>query len=119
MPLDSTPRIAATFSTMPLAGTAAPGCPNTPTSPARALGAPQTTCNAPSPASTVSTCSLSACGCRSAVSTRATVKPDSRAAGSSTPSTSSPMRVSAATIASSGASVSRWSRSQESVNFIV
>ncbi len=43
MPFDSTPRIAATFSTMPFDGTTAPGRPNTPTSPARALGAPQTT----------------------------------------------------------------------------
>ena len=42
-----------------------------PTSPARALGAPQTTCSGPSPASTDSTCSLSACGCGAAVSTLA------------------------------------------------
>ena len=38
---------------MPLAGTTAPGRPSTPTSPARALGAPHTTCSgSPSPAST-------------------------------------------------------------------
>ena len=38
---------------MPLAGTVAPGRPSTPTSPARALGAPQTTCSgSPSPVST-------------------------------------------------------------------
>ncbi len=43
MPFDSTPRTAATFSSMPFAGTTAPGRPSTPTRPARALGAPHTT----------------------------------------------------------------------------
>ena len=43
--------------------------------PARAFGAPQTTCTGlPSPVSTVSTCSLSASGCCSAVSTLAMTK---------------------------------------------
>ena len=40
MPFDSMPRTAATLSVMPLAGTTAPGSPSTPTSPARAFGAP-------------------------------------------------------------------------------
>ena len=63
-------RIALFFSTIPFAGTVAPGKPSTPFIPARALGAPHTTCNgSPSPVSTVSTCNLSASGWRAAVST--------------------------------------------------
>ena len=55
----------------------------------------------------VSTCSLSASGCGAALSTRATAKPASRSAGSSTPSTSMPMAFSVAAIRATSASVSR------------
>ena len=119
MPRLSTPRIAATFSVIPDPGTVVPGAPNTPTSPARALGAPHTTCTgSPAPVSTESRRNLSACGCGSAVTTRAIVKAFSAAPGSSTPSTSSPIAVSLATIVSSGASVSRCSFSQPKVNLM-
>ena len=87
--------------------------------PARALGAPHTTCTgAPAPVSTEQTRSRSALGCWLAATTRATVKPRSRSAASSMPSTSSPTRVSASAMSAREASVSRWSLSQESVNFI-
>src|SRR5579863_3363401 len=60
----------------------------------------------------------SALGCGLASITRATRKPRYLALGSSTPSTSRPMRVSASTISASEAVVSRWSLSQERVSFI-
>src|SRR5208282_1180062 len=65
------------------------------------------------------TLSRSAFGCCVASITRPTTKPSYLALGSSTLSTSSPMRVSVSTISANGAEVSRWSWSQESVNFIV
>src|SRR5690606_2320164 len=95
-----------------------PGAAKAPTRPARALGAPQTTCmGAPEPVSTDRTRSLSASGCFSAVRTLAMTKGFS-AALSSTDSTSRPMAVSRSTISSSVASVSRCSFSQERVNFM-
>ena len=51
-------------------------------------------------------------------STEATTKPSYLRPGSSTDSTSSPTRVSVSTISASEAEVSRWSLSQERVNFI-
>ena len=118
MPFDSTPRIAATFSTMPLAGTTAPAGPNTPSKPARALGAPQTTCSGSPPESTDRTCSLSACGCGAAVRTRAIRNADSFSAGLSMLSTSWPMRFSISATPWASASVSRCSLSQLSENFM-
>ena len=119
MPFDSTPRIALLRSSMPLAGPTAPGRPSTPFMPARALGAPQTTCSgSPSPVSTLSTCSLSASGCLAAVSTLATRNPASLSAGSSMPSTSWPIRLSAAAISGTEASVSRKCSSHSSENFM-
>src|SRR3546814_12482599 len=80
---------------MPFAGTTAPGSQSTPIRPTRALGAPQTTVSgaAPSPVSTVSTCSLSACGCFTAVCTLTTRETASFLAGFFTHSNFSPMRL--------------------------
>src|SRR5215475_8110547 len=88
--------------------------------PARAFGAPQTTCTGapPSPVSTVQTRRRSALGCCSAVMTRAMVNGASAFALSSMLSTSSPIMVSLSASFSSGSSVSRCSFSQESVNFM-
>ncbi len=61
----------------------------------------------PLPVSTVQTRSRSALGCCTASITRATTKPRRRSAGSSTPSTSRPTRVSVSVISDSDASVSR------------
>ena len=119
MPRLSTPRMVPIFSSVPLTGITVPGAANTAFMPARALGAPQTTCTgAPLPVSTMQTRSLSALGCFSAEMTETTLNGASALALSSTRSTSSPIMVSLSTILSSGSSVSRCSFSQESVNFI-
>ena len=74
MPRLSTPRILPTPSVMFLPGMNEPGGENTPIIPARALGAPQTTCTgSPLPVSTMHTRSRSAFGCCSAETTRAMV----------------------------------------------
>src|SRR5262245_44836326 len=87
--------------------------------PARALGAPQTTCTgSPDPVSTMQTRRRSAFGCCSAETTRAMVKGARTLALSSTLSTSSPIMVSLSAIAATGASVSRCSLSQDKVNFM-
>ena len=91
---------------------------NTPFSPARAFGAPHTTCRRSVPVSTSQTWSLSALGCFSHLSTCATRNGASAAAGSNTSSTSSPMRVSVSAISATDASVSRCSFSQDRVNFM-
>src|SRR3569623_2071023 len=86
--------------------------------PARALGAPQTISLRPSTVSTWQTRSRSALGCCTASITLATVKAFSLAPVSMTSSTSRPAMVMASATASMPASVSRWSLSQERVNFI-
>ena len=118
IPFDSTPRIEATFNTMPFDGTVAPAGPNTPSIPARALSAPHTTCKGAPPASTDNTCSLSACGCGAALSTFAIRNADSFSAGFSIPSTSSPIWFNRPATALMSASVSRCSLSQLSENFM-
>src|SRR3984957_7827108 len=118
MPFDSTPRMTPLASVSFLPGIYVPTAENTPFMPVRAFGAPQTTCTGPWPASTMQTFSRSALGCCLASSTEATTKPSYLRAGSSTDSTSSPTRVSVSTISASEAEVSRWSLSQERVNFI-
>src|SRR5215813_920262 len=89
--------------------------------PARAFGAPQTTCTGapPSPVSTMQTRRRSALGCCSAEMTRAMENGASAFALSSMLSTSSPIMVSLSASFSRGSSVSRCSFSQESVNFIL
>src|SRR3954465_3844552 len=119
MPRLSTPRIVPTPRVIFLPGMKAPGGAKTPFMPVRAFGAPHTTCTgSPEPVSTKQTRRRSALGCGFASITRAMVKAESALALSATPSTSSPMRVSVSTISSRGAVVSRWSLSQERVNFI-
>ena len=119
MPLESTPRILPLASVIFLEGMYVPTGENTPLMPARALGAPQTTCTgAPAPVSTMHTRSRSALGCWFASTTWATMKSRSLSAGFSTCSTSRPMRVSVSTISLSEAIVSRWPLSQERVSFI-
>src|SRR5271169_4422780 len=118
MPFDSTPRMTPLASVIFLPGIYVPTGEKTPFIPVRAFGAPQTTCTGPWPASTMQTLSRSAFGCGLASMTEATTKPSYLRLGSSTLSTSRPMRVSASTISASEAEVSRWSRSQERVNFI-
>src|SRR5665213_2992863 len=86
--------------------------------PARALGAPQTISLRPSLVSTWQTRRRSALGCGLASTIFATEKAASRAAGSSTCSTSRPAMVMASTTSAVVAVVSRWSFSQESVNFM-
>ena len=72
MPRLSTPRIVPTPRVMFLPGMNVPGGENTPFMPARALGAPHTTCTgSPDPVSTMHTRSRSALGCCSAEITRA------------------------------------------------
>ena len=75
MPRLSTPRMVPTPSVMFLPGMKVPGGENTLTSPARAFGAPHTTCTGapPSPVSTMQTRNRSALGCCSAEITRAMV----------------------------------------------
>ena len=120
MPRLSTPRILPMPSVMFLPGMNAPGGTNTPFMPARAFGAPHTTCTgSPAPVSTMHTRRRSAFGCCSAEITRAIVKGASILPRSATFSTSSPIMVSRSTIAASGASVSRCSFSQARVNFII
>src|SRR6202790_1713446 len=120
MPRLSTPRMVPTPSVMFLPGMKVPGAENTLTRPARAFGAPHTTCTgaAPSPVSTMQTRRRSALGCCSAEITRAMVNGASALALSSMFSTSSPIMVSLSASFSSGSSVSRCSFSQESVNFM-
>ena len=79
MPREATPRIVLSFSTAPVFGMRTPAGPNTPFMPARAFGAPHTTCTSPvPPASTTQTRSRSAFGCGSAETTRATTNPAER-----------------------------------------
>src|ERR1700727_727310 len=75
--------------------------------PVRALGAPQTTCTGPWPASTMQTFSRSALGCAFASITEATTKPSYLRAGSSTDSTSRPTRGRGSTISLRGGEVER------------
>ena len=119
MPRLSTPLMVPTPSVMFLPGMKVPGGENTLTRPARAFGAPQTTCTGapPSPVSTMHTRRRSAFGCCSAEITRAMENGASAFALSSMFSTSSPIMVSLSASFSSGSSVSRCSFSQESVNF--
>src|ERR1700722_20291955 len=118
MPFDSTPRMTPLARVSFLPGIYVPTGENTLFMPVRALGAPQTTCTGPPPASTMQTFSRSALGCCLASITEATTKPSYFRAGSSTDSTSRPTRVSVSTISLSEAEVSRWAFSQERVNFI-
>src|SRR6478672_2419352 len=121
MPRLSTPRIVPTPRVMFLPGVKVPGAENTLIRPARAFGAPQTTCTGapPSPVSTMQTRRRSAFGCCSAEITRAMENGASAFALSSMCSTSSPIMVSLSASLSSGSSVSRCSFSQESVNFMI
>src|SRR4051812_13119321 len=120
MPRLSTPRIVPTPSVMFLPGMKAPGGTNTPFMPARALGAPHTTCTgSPSPVLTMHTRRRSAFGCCSAEITDAIVNGASSFSRSVTLSTSSPIIVSLSTMAASGCSVSRCSLSQARVNFMI
>ena len=120
MPFDSTPRMTPRVKSMPVPGMCVPGGAKTPIMPARAFGAPQTTWTfEPSPGSTMQTRSRSALGCFSAERTRAIRKAAKSLVRSSTYSTSMPIMVSLSAIASSEASVSRCSLSQESVNFMM
>src|ERR1700739_711681 len=120
MPRLSTPRMVPTPSVMFLPGMKVPGAENTLTRPARAFGAPHTTCTgaAPLPVSTMQTRKRSAFGCCSAEITRAMVNGASALALSSMCSTSSPIMVSLSASFSTGSSVSRCSFSQERVNFM-
>ena len=118
MPRLSTPRIFALPSTMPLAGITAPSCANMPMSPARALGAPHTSCCSPPLLLTVQICRRSASGCGAVAIISATSKLAKVSDGSTSASTSNPISVSLSVISSSEAGVSRWSLSQESVNFM-
>ena len=120
MPRLSTPLMVPTPSVMFLPGMNVPGGENTLIRPARAFGAPQTTCTGapPSPVSTMQTRRRSAFGCCSAEITRAIENGASALALSSICSTSSPIMVSLSASFSSGSSVSRCSFSQESVNFM-
>src|SRR5438552_9211449 len=121
MPRLSTPLMVPMPSVMFLPGMKVPGAENTLIMPARAFGAPQTTCTGapPSPVSTKQTRRRSAFGCCSAEITRAMENGASAFALSSMLSTSSPIMVSLLASFSRGSSVSRCSFSQESVNFIV
>src|ERR1700722_2160071 len=118
MPFDSTPRMTPLASVSFLPGIYVPTGEKTLFMPVRAFGAPQTTCTGSPPASTMQTFSRSALGCCFASMTEATTKPSYLRAGSSTDSTSRPTRVNVSTIPASEAEVSRWSLSQERVNFI-
>ena len=86
-----------------------PGAENTLVSPARAFGAPHTTCTgaSPLPVSTMHTRKRSALGCCSAEITLAMVNGARSLALSSMCSTSSPIMVSLSASLSSGSSVSR------------
>ena len=121
MPRLSTPRMVPTPSVMFLPGMKVPGAENTLTRPARAFGAPHTTCTGapPSPVSTMQTRKRSAFGCCSAEITRAMVNGANALALSSMLSTSSPIMVSLSASFSSGSSVSRCSFSQERENFMM
>ena len=118
MPAETTPRTGRASSVMPVPGMKLPSGANTPIMPDLALGAPHTTSTMPLPVSTLHTFRRSALGCGFASSTRAMVKGASFLPGSSMLSTSSPMAESLSASASTGTSVSRWSLSQDSVNFM-
>ena len=117
MPALSTPRMAAGFKVEPVPGMNEPTGANTPFRPARAFGAPHTTCSRSAPVSTTQTRSLSAFGCGRASITSATTKSRKAAPRSITASTSRPIIVSLSAISTAEASVSRWSFSQDSENF--
>src|SRR5438105_10630518 len=87
--------------------------------PGRAFAAPQTISLRPSTVSTWQTRRRSALGCCTASTILATEKAASLEAGSSTCSTSRPAMVMASTTCWTVAVVSRWSLSQERVNFMV
>ena len=74
MPLLSTPRIAVAFKVIPVPGMKEPTGANTPFRPARAFGAPHTTCRRSPPISTTQTRNLSAFGCGLASMTLPTTK---------------------------------------------
>ena len=119
MPRLSTSRIFPTFSAAPVAGITVPGGAKIVRSPARAFGAPQTTCTvAASPTSTMQTRNRSAFGCGSADTIRAVRNGTSAAPAFSTPSTSSPIAESVSVTRSTEASVSRCERSHDHENFI-
>ena len=86
--------------------------------PGRALGAPQTISLRPSMVSTWQTRNLSALGCWTASTIFATVKGASLAPASMTSSTSRPAMVMASATSAMEAEVSRWSFSQDRVNFM-
>ena len=115
---DSTPRIVAGANTVPVAGMVTPGSAMIALMPVRAFGAPHTTCFVPSFVSTTHWRSLSALGCFSASVTWATVKSASSLVLSVTSSTSRPTPIRPSQISSRVALVSRYSLSQESVNFM-
>ena len=76
-------------------GSTAPGSAQAVSSPARALGAPQTICTGSAwPTSTMHTCRRSASGCLAALTMRATTTPENAAATGSRDSTSMPPMVS-------------------------
>ncbi len=117
IPCDSTPRMADFLISIPLVGMIVPTLASATLMPARAFGAPQTTCSSPCAAFTLQTRSLSACGCFSASMISATTNGFSACDLSSTDSTSRPMAVSVAAMVSSEASVARNFFSIESGNF--
>ena len=83
---------------MPVPGMKLPGAANTAFIPLRAFGAPHTTETILSPVSTLQARSRSAFGCGTASITRAMRNAASAAPRSSTPSSSSPIRVSVSVI---------------------
>src|SRR6185312_14525102 len=119
MPNDSTPRsLAALIETSP--GNCAPTVASGTLMPTRAFGAPQTICSgSPCPASTLHTCSRSACGCFSAATISATTTPARPSPSGVSSSTSSPAMVSACANAARSALTSTSSRNQFSENFMV
>ncbi len=93
IPFDTTPRTGFFSSVIFEPGMYVPSGANTPTSPARAFGAPHTTSSSGAPFSTSTwmTCSLSAFGCLPASTMRAMRNAPSLSAGLSTLSTSRPI----------------------------
>ncbi len=92
---------------------------NTPSIPVLAFGAPQTTWKFPLIVSTSHTFNLSALGCLLAFITFATVKDLSSSVLSSIDSTSNPIFVNLDSITLISAPVSKCSRSQLKVSFII
>ena len=109
MPFETTPRTGFFSSVIFDPGMYVPSGANTPSMPARAFGAPQTTSISgwPLATSTCTTCNLSAFGCFLASTMRAIVNAPSAFAGSSTPSTSRPIADNVVAISSTVAFVSR------------